>query len=675
MAAGKSPDLRADKPPGQLDWTRALPVLIIAAGLGVYLNSFNGSFLFDDAPHILKSQRIRQLSPLSKLIAGRRPLVDVSLAINYRVGKLDVRGYHAVNLAVHILAALTLYGVVRRTLLREPKVLTGTDPYRLTPAAQRKPQLVPRQPTAHGGSWIAFATALIWVVHPLQTQSVTYVIQRAESLTGLFYLLTLYCVIRGTASTDGKIGAKGGIDPTQEVGSAYRTWWYAAAVVSCALGMGSKAVMVTAPVVILLYDRVFLSPSIIQTLRRRWMLHVGLVATWGILWARGVVYSALSPAAKDTHVGFGFAGITPLDYAFTQFGSLVHYLGLSVWPNPLCLDYTWPVAISAEEIVPHAIVIALLLVSTIWALLRAPGLGFLAAWFFIILAPTSSIIPIQDTLFEHRMYLSLAAVVMLLVIIGNSALQFLARRASWEPATRQSVAGVLVVTVVALLGYGTARRNMDYRNPVSMWRDVVAKRPNNARAFEQLGTALVMEGNKREAIVEYRRAVRIDPDFASAHANLANALTQTGRFESAVQHYNEVRRLEPDHINACINLGHALGSLGRADEAINAYRTATQIDQRHAKPRELARAHFNLGSALGRRGDLDPAIVEYRRALRLWPPYDKAHYSLGWMLSKQGNLDEAVEHYRKVLEINPRHDRARRALNDTLMRLQRFDSD
>ncbi len=653
MTAGKSPNLRRDKPPGQFDWTRVLPILIIATGLGVYMNSFSGSFLFDDAPHILKSQRIRQLSPLSELIAGQRPVVDVSLALNYRVGKLDVRGYHAVNVAVHILAALTLLGIVRRTLQH------GLLRTRFGPSSP----------------WIALAVALIWVVHPLQTQSVTYLIQRAESLMGLFYLLTLYCVIRGTASTDGKVGATGGSEPTREVGSAYRRWWYTAAVIFCALGMGSKAVMVTAPVVILLYDRVFLSPSIIQTLRRRWTLHLGLGATWGVLWACGAVHSVLSPAAKGTHVGFGFAGVTPLDYAFTQFGSLVHYLGLSVWPYPLCLDYTWPVALSAGEIVPHAIIIVLLLVSTIWALLRAPGVGFLAAWFFIILAPTSSIIPIQDTLFEHRMYLSLAAVVMLLVIVGDSALRFLARRASWRAATRRSVAAALVVTVVAFLGYGTARRNMDYQHPVSMWRDVVAKRPDNARAFEQLGTALVMEGKKREAVVEYRRAVRIDPDFASAHANLANALTQTGQFEDAVQHYNEVRRLEPDHINACINLGHALGSLGRADEAIEAYRTATQIDQRHATPRELARAHFNLGSAFGRRGDFDAAIAEYRRALHLWPPYDKAHYSLGWVLSKQGNLDEAVEQYRKTLEINPQHSHAQQALDETLMRLQRFDSD
>lgn len=653
MAAGQSLNQRRDKPPGQFDWTRALPILIIAAGLGVYLNSFNGGFLFDDAPHILKNQRIRRLSPFAELIGGRRPVVDVSLALNYRVGKLNVRGYHAVNLAVHILAALTLYGIVRRTLLRGPL----------------------RKRFGRSAPWLALAIALIWVVHPLQTQSVTYLIQRAESLMGLFYLLTLYCVMRGATSTDRKVGAAEGIDLTPGVGSAYGKWWYAAAVVSCALGMGSKAVMVTAPVVILLYDGVFLSPSIIQTLRRRWILHIGLAATWGVLWWCGAVNSALNPAAKGTHVGFGYTGVTPLDYAFTQFGSLVHYLGLSVWPYPLCLDYTWPVALSAAAIVPHAIVIVLLLFSAIWALFRAPGLGFLAAWFFIILAPTSSIIPIQDTLFEHRMYLSLAAVVILSVIAGDSVLRYLARRASWEIATRRFVAGVLVVTVVVLLGYTAARRNLDYRNPVAMWRDVVLKRPDNARAFEQLGTALVMEGKKREAVVEYRQAVRIDPGFTSAHANLANALTQTGRFEEAVQHYIEVRRLEPDRINACINLGHALGSLGRADEAIEAFRAATRIDERHATPRELARAHFNLGSALGRRRDLDAAIAEYRQALRLWPPYDKAHYSLGWVLSLQGKLNEAVEHYHKALEINPQHGRARQALDETLMKLQPYDSD
>lgn len=666
MAADKSRNLGTDRPRRRFSWNRWLPLLIIGAGLSVYANSFKGVLLFDDAPHILKNERIRRLRPVSELIGGRRPVVDVSLALNYRLGKLDVRGYHAVNLGVHILAALTLFGIIRRTLLRE-RFGEGIDAVSnvecrmsIGRSAIRHSTIDNRQfPTP----WIAWVTALIWVVHPLQTQSVTYLIQRAESLMGLFYLLTLYCVIRGVYRT------------ASEGGPTRMGWWCSAAVVSCALGMGSKGVMVTAPAMVLLYDRVFISGSWSDTLRRRWALYVGLAATWSVLWACGVAHGVLNPATKGAHVGFAYTDVAPLNYALTQFGALLQYLKLSVWPHPLCLDYTWPVAQSPGRIIPQAIVIVLLLVSAVWAFFRAPRLGFLAAWFFVILAPTSSFIPIKDTLFEHRVYLSLAAVVIAVVVAGDRLLQQLARRALWADVKRRFVASALAVTVVALLGYGTVRRNQDYHNVVSMWRDVAAKRPNNARAFEQLGTALVIEGKKNEAVVEYQNAVQIDSDFSSAHANLANALSQTGRFEEAVKHYHEVLRIEPDHIEACTNMGHALDALGRADEAIEAYRAATGMDLRRTDPAALARAHLNLGSALGNEGDLDAAIAEYREAVKLRPDYDNAHFWWGVASERLGNLREAVNHYNKTLEINPQHRRARQALDDAIMKLGRFDSE
>jgi hypothetical protein len=196
----------------RFDGTPWLPVLVIVAGLAVYANSFAGVFVFDDSVHILQNERIRDLSALPKVLSGRRPVVDFTLAVNYALDELTVRGYHAVNLAIHIAAALILFGTVRRTL-------------------QRKMFL---DRFSRSSSWLALVSALIWVVHPLQTQSVTYMIQRAESLMGLFYLLTLYCVIRG-------------------VESSRSTAWFTLAVCACAAGMGSKAVMVTAPVLVLLY--------------------------------------------------------------------------------------------------------------------------------------------------------------------------------------------------------------------------------------------------------------------------------------------------------------------------------------------------------------------------------------------------------------------------------------
>ena len=181
-----------------------------------------------------------------------------------------------------------------------------------------------------------------------------------------------------------------------------------AAVVACALGMGTKEVMATAPIVVLLYDRCFLAGSFREAFRRRWPMYVGLAATWAILGALVIAY----PWGAATGAGFGLAEAGPWEYARTQPGVILNYLRLSFWPSSLCFDYSWPIATSAGQIIPAAAVIAALLAATLWALRRAPALGFLGAWFFLILAPTSSFVPIiTEVAAERRMYLPLAAVV------------------------------------------------------------------------------------------------------------------------------------------------------------------------------------------------------------------------------------------------------------------------
>jgi hypothetical protein len=247
----------------------------------------------------------------------------------------------------------------------------------------RQPRLSGR--FAQAATGIALAAALIWTIHPLQTESVTYIVQRAESIMGLFYLLTLYCVIRGA-------------------GSARPMAWYVLAVLACLLGMASKEVMATAPLVVLLYDRTFLSGTFQGALRRRWPLYVALTCTWGLL-----AYLVAGSTDRGGSAGFGLS-VTVWQYALTQLGVITHYLGLAFWPAGLVFDYGWPIASSVGQILPGAIVISLLLAGTIWALIRYPAAGFLGACFFLILAPTSSFVPVTDAAFEHRMYLPLAAV-------------------------------------------------------------------------------------------------------------------------------------------------------------------------------------------------------------------------------------------------------------------------
>ena len=596
------------------------PWLLIAAALAAYHNSFTGPFIFDDYNSITNNPYIRKLWPLAdalswpklSTVAGR-PVVALSLAINYAFGQFNVWGYHAFNLAIHILAGLVLFGVVRRTLMTE----------RLGGRHSRQ------------APWLALAVALIWLVHPLLTESVSYVIQRTELLMGLFMLLTLYCVIRGASSS-------------------HRASWYAAGVVACALGMASKEVMVVAPLIVLLYDRAFLSKSFSDAFRRRWGLYVGLAGTW-------LIVERL--LATGAHSEVFVTSLTPWEYASTEAGVIVHYLRLSVWAHPLVLDYDdWPVARTAAEVLPAAAVVLALLGATLWAARRQPWLGFLGAWFFLILAPTSSVLPLAaEVAAERRMYLPLAAVVVLLVVAGHVALGWVFCHLRSGDTLRGYAEACLVIALVGTLGYVTMGRNEDYRTLVSIWSDVVAKRPNNARAHNNLGTAFHLVGQLEPARIHYAEAVRIKPKDAPAQTNLGVVLVKQGKLEEGLAHFSEALAAPADpakHANARKQLGWALARNGRLEEAIASYEEALRLTPNDAD------MHTSLADALRRRGRLEEAAAYYSQSLRLRPNQAGTHFSLGQTLALQGKIEDAARHFEAAVRLEPNHARARSALAD-----------
>ncbi len=474
-----------------------------------YANSLPGAFVFDDLESIPENPSIRNierldsvLSPPHQSTVAGRPVLNFSLAINYAVDGLRVQGYHIMNIGIHLLAALALFGILRRTLE------------------------LPRLASRYGRASIplAFAVSLLWGLHPIQTGSVTYIIQRAESMMGLFYLLTLYCTIR----------AAEGAQPLR---------WTLCAIGSCALGMGTKEAMASAPLVVMLYDRIYLSSTWRDVLRKRGILYAGLAATWIIL-----LVTMISAASRGGTVGFGMA-VAWWQYAGTQFGVILHYLRLVFWPSPLILDYGWPIAEQASRIVLPAIPILGLLGLTVWALRRHATLGFLGAAFFLILAPTSSIVPIRDAAFEHRMYLPLAAIVTLLVL---GAYALLTRggplaaaqdpaaaagrpdpdisQAGFPAAARSAVPRILVATaVIAIVFIGlTHLRNRDYRTEVSIWRDTIEKRPDNWRAHDVLGIAYARIENYQEAVESHTAALRLKPDSAITYYNRGKTYLELG---------------------------------------------------------------------------------------------------------------------------------------------------
>ncbi len=427
--------------------------------------------------------------------------------------------------------------------------------------------------------------------------------------------------------------------------------------------------MATVPLVILLYDRTFLSGSFRRALAARWWLYAALAATWGI-----IAWGLISTDFHNKSAGFGNSEFGPLSYLLTQPGVLVHYLRLAVWPSGLCIDYAWPAARTFGEIVWPGLAIVALLGLTIWALVKRPALGFLGACFFLILAPTSSFIPIRDAAFEHRMYLPLAALIAL-AAIGSFAIwerdsnrHLSSQRNRRQPEQDGNVAlalGIAAFWCVAAiaLGAATVERNTDYYSDVAMWKDIVAKRPNSARAHSNLAERLLNQkraADLPQAIEQCRAAIAIDPSYADAHINLASALITAHRLNEAKSELDAAMVLKPGSSTACNLMGNVYADREDYDEAIRWFQKAIELD-----PHSFL-AHGNLGRALARQGNADEAIVEYRRALDERPEFVEARRKLIDVLMTRSSFGDAAAELRILLRATPNDPEAHLRLGDCL---------
>ncbi len=354
--------------------------------------------------------------------------------------------------------------------------------------------------------------------------------------------------------------------------------------------MGSKQVMVAAPLIVLLYDRTFLSGSLLKALERRAGLYAGLLVSCAVL-----LTSVMSKPPQGPSAGFGVTIVTPYHYLLTQCAVIPYYLRLVFWPHPLCLDYVWPFANSTREVWPGLAFLSALALLTLYATIRNSAWGFLGAWFFAILAPSSSFMPILDPIFEHRMYLPLAAVVTVVVLYAYAMLPVLVERGVAWRAARISV--MVAFGVVALaLSARTFRRNCDYYTDATIWRNTAAQYPQSWRAYNNLGTALSVEGSHaearedhgeaaakhREAATCFETAASNSPSTADPHFNLAVELNTLGRKEEAVKQYERALELNANYENAHAYMADILMDLGRTEKAIEHYEAELRRDSKRA---------------------------------------------------------------------------------------------
>ena len=608
-------------------------LMIATAGVVAYLNAFATPFVFDDEPSILANPSIRSFAhawspPVNGgiTVAGR-PLLNFSFAVNYAISGTDPWSYHIANLLVHLMAGVLLFVVVRRTLVR-PALAAKFGPHAFE---------------------IALLAALLWTVHPLQTESVTYVVQRAESLMGMFFLLTLWCFIR--ASEEG----------------AARHWRWGA-VLACGAGMATKEVMVVAPLIVLLYDRTFVAGSFRAAWRERAGLHGALAATWLLL--AGCVVSAGSR-------GGTFALSDPRAwwrYDLTQFVAVLHYLRLAVWPHPLVIDYGTFWVGEPLAVLPSAVVIMALFVASVVALVRWPIWGFLGAWFFLLLAPSSVLPGTIQMIVEHRMYLPLAA----LVVLGSTA-----GYARWGRRT----AVILGAAALVLLAV-TVRRNQDYSSAIRLFEDTVAQRPGNARAMALLADYYRRVGQSEKARAWLERSNAIEPGVSAVLNNLGTVCQELGDYAAAVGHFEAALALQPANATTLSNLGNALVLAGRADAGIakleaalklapdlaltrgnlanvlteqgRATEAVAQLEIQLKNGPDDAEAHANYARALQALGRGAEAIAQLEVAVRLQPRDGAWHNRLGAALGRAGRMREALEQFQEAIRLNPTDESAQK---------------
>ncbi len=573
----------------------ACGALIAAAALAAYANSFGGPFVYDDGPAIADNASLRHFAsalfpPPGTTVSGR-PLVNLSFALNYALSGSNVWSYHALNLLIHLAAGLALFGVVRRTL--------STFHFQASTAT-------------------ACAIALLWTVHPLQTESVTYVVQRAESLMGLCYLLTLYGFIRGI--------------PCHPLGDKARnpsgSGWFAFSFAACVCGIASKEVMASAPLVVWLFDRTFFAGSFRAAIAQRKNFYAALASTWIPL----AILVASTGGNRGGTVGLD-VGVAPWAYGLTQFRAITHYLALSFWPAPLIFEYGTFWEKDPSAVVPYALLVVTLLGATGWALVRRPALGFLGAWFFVMLAPTSLIPGVTQMIVEHRMYLSLAAVIVLVVVT-------LPRRFGPRSLLVPFALGVPLLAA-------TISRNADYRTELSLWADTAAKRPSNALAHCNLAIALVKAGRLDEAVAPYEQSLALAGRAANTHYNYGVLLARLGREDDALAHYEQALLVQPEFASAQSNLGTLLFLRGRAADAIPPLEHALRL-----RPDD-SETHCTLANALAQTGRVPAALAHYARALALSPANPEHHYNFANTLLLLGRTSEAIAHYEAALRARP----------------------
>lgn len=637
-----------------MDWSwyiaPAAYFLLFMAALSAYWNSFEGRLFFDDLSSVRGNWHIQVLAnprywnedvrwtkdgliqaflaDIDTPFAGR-PMVSITFALNHWWASYEIPSeipgdysflephapyYHRVNFAFHVAVALLLWHLLRRTF-RAPNVKAYTGRY--------------------ADLW-ATAAALIWVVHPINTETVVYVTQRTEQVISFFLLLTMYCCSRS-------------------ITSRFSVVWMTLATLFCALGMASKENMVAAPLLVVLYDRAFYFRTWRETFERRWMSYLPIFATYGVLAA--INWSA----PRGQSVGFGFERMGTWEYLITQCWCLSRYLRITLIPTGLCVDYGRLPVLDLGHVVPGAVIVLSMLALTVWGWFKHPWVGFLGCWFFFILAPTSSFVPIVTEVgAERRMYLPVAAVLLgigiaVALLIRKFYLQNGRRRLELPEAL---VGGTVIGCIAVLFGVMSYLRNIDYKNDRTLYGHIAKTFPWNERGCNNYAKICIDEGRTDEAEQLLNQALKIDPEYSDAFTNrgiIYHRRAQTAGvaphekaifLSRAVQNATEAIRWNPLNPSAWNNRGNAFLEMKMHDKAVEDFTELVKMNPYGVE------GYYGRANTYYLWGKLDEALKDINAVIERSPSDFKAYNTRGNIQKQQAfqAKDDPPQQLRKLRE-------------------------
>jgi len=579
-------------------------ILIVILGFAVYANSLNGQFVWDDHNLVKDNTYIKNWSYPNKIFGGDigaavgirygayRPLQMLTYMFDYSLWKLDVRGYHFTNVLLHILAALAIFWFV--------SILFDHWP-------------------------LALFTSVLFLIHPINTEAVTYISGRSDSLALLFILLCFIFYIKGLDSKN--------------------TGFYLLSISSYTLALLSRENSLILPALLLLYHYSFKK----KIITREFFSVVCLGLSYVVL--RLTALKSILPS------------LSSCPYLFERmpgfFVAIANYIRLILLPFNLHMEYGKKIFHFVDFQAITGVVITSFSLLYAFKKRKLNRLIFFSiSWFFIALLPQSNLYPINAYMAEHWLYLPSIGFFLIL-----------AKGLTHPYQNRRFRIPAIILTVALFTFYAnlTIKQNIYWREPIFFYERTLKYAPDNPKLYSNLGNVYYALDQKGKAIAAYQKAIEIKPDHLGAYNNLGSAYQAMGKHAEAIAIYQKAIEIDSEYAGTYYNLGNLYKAIDKQAEAVAAYQKAISINP------DIAAVHNNLGLIYQAIHKNQEAIASYRRAIEIDPGFAGAYYNLGNVYSALDNEEEAIASYKNAISINPDYAEAYNNLGVIYNRIGKYE--